>query len=510
MNFFKRAITSIKRRMGKTLILLILVFVLGNVIAGAISIEQAVKNTEANMRKKIGAIATAELDYEKMNKFDEEDYKNLKYINTEQINKIGELSYVKHYDYTAQRGLQTKTLKRYVNPDFESEMGRSYGLDGEEVTYFSLYGGQNTEPMEMKENKIKLVEGRLFTQEEIKSAIENKVLISKNLALTNNITIGSSIKLYEEIYKNEQLMRDMSVGVMPAPIKPVSTKEFEFEVIGIYDTIKEVKPNDEGKINISYLDEERENRIYTSNPVVINIASILDTESVRINPEIEGYNFQEYYTPIFVLEDPLELAKFKEEAGQFLPDYYRLIDNGGAFEQVAAPMKNMQWIASIVLYVAIGATLVILSLLITLFLRDRKHEIGIYLSLGEKKIKVIYQILTEVVIISFVAITLSLFSGNIIASVMSEKMLNNQIIAEQEKENSNNGGIVTYSSGGGTLEYLGYGVQISNEELIESYAVSLKPTIILMFYLIGLGTVLVSTLIPIVYIVRLNPKKIMM
>ena len=32
MNFFKRAITSITRKLGKTITLLILIFVLGNVI----------------------------------------------------------------------------------------------------------------------------------------------------------------------------------------------------------------------------------------------------------------------------------------------------------------------------------------------------------------------------------------------------------------------------------------------------------------------------------------------
>lgn len=61
-----------------------------------------------------------------------------------------------------------------------------------------------------------------------------------------------------------------------------------------------------------------------------------------------------------------------------------------------------------------------------------------------------------------------------------------------------------------TLDYLGYSNNITTEDLADSYAVSLGVITILMFYLVGIGTILVSTLIPIVYIVRLNPKKIMM
>ena len=73
--------------------------------------------------------------------------------------------------------------------------------------------------------------------------------------------------------------------------------------------------------------------------------------------------------------------------------------------------------------------------------------------------------------------------------------------------NEKDGEMVVY---GGVFEWMGYGSNITPEEVADSYNVSIGLGTIGMFYLIGLGTVLVSTIVPNVYILRLNPKKIMM
>ena len=41
-------------------------------------------------------------------------------------------------------------------------------------------------------------------------------------------------------------------------------------------------------------------------------------------------------------------------------------------------MKNMKWIANLILWGTVVAAIVKLSLLVTLFLYDRRKEIGIY------------------------------------------------------------------------------------------------------------------------------------
>lgn len=178
-------------------------------------------------------------------------------------------------------------------------------------------------------------------------------------------------------------------------------------------------------------------------------------------------------------------------------------------------MANLEWIASIILYVAIAATILILSLLITLFLRDRRHEMGIYLSLGERKFKIALQILSEVLCLAVIAVTLSVFSGNILAKSVSNGMLENQIIKEQEEaaseaQNNRNQGPAMNIIGRMGNQGNSSDVLAATQEMKESYTVTLNASVILLIYAVGIGTVIVSTLIPIVYTLRLKPKKILM
>ena len=278
----------------------------------------------------------------------------------------------------------------------------------------------------------------------------------------------------------------------------LATQNIELEIVGIFSVNRP-----KNKTDNDYMYDELENKIYTSNKVVENIVNFSVTEYKKIDQDaVDQYLSGITITPLFVLKDPLNLDKFKASITKDVPEYYKITDNSGNYKKIAAPMKNMKWISSVVLYVSIGATLLILSLLITLFLRDRKHEIGIYLALGERKYKVVSQILIEVLLISFAGITMSLFAGGIIASSVSKEMLNNELIAAADKPD------MYYD--GSSLDWLGYSATVSEEDLMSAYNVTLNGYTTLLFYIVGLTTVLVSTIVPIFYITRLIPKKVWM
>lgn len=75
MNFWRRALKSITRRKGKSVILFLVIFILGNVIAGAVAIQQSTVNVEKATKAKMGAKVTLDVDYEAFNK-DQEKMKN--------------------------------------------------------------------------------------------------------------------------------------------------------------------------------------------------------------------------------------------------------------------------------------------------------------------------------------------------------------------------------------------------------------------------------------------------
>lgn len=139
---------------------------------------------------------------------------------------------------------------------------------------------------------------------------------------------------------------------------------------------------------------------------------------------------------------------------------------------------------------SIFVTIAILSLVITLFLRDRKNELGIYVSLGEKTYKILFQIIVEVLLVSFLAISISIFTGKILATSASNQMI------ELQKSSDD---IV-----GGELSTL------NREEVTDEYAIHITLENMRAIYSISMTSVLVSTLLPVVYILRIKPKKILM
>lgn len=509
MNFMKRGFTSIIRRPGKTIILLIVVFILGNLIAGAISVKESVKNTQKVLRDKIGAVLSIEVDYDKINNSGNYDTQ-IKSIPVETIDSIGKSEYVKYYDYISKTWLNSSTLKAYYdNSQGGGEVGifmtkvaagnTSPSTGAGEVATFQITGGQNPKISDIEQGNITLFTGRTFNDDEIKNS-KTAILVSKNFAELNNLSVGQTIKLKREIYKyisdSEKILEPSIAAV----------KEFEFNIIGIFEPVKKANVDQNGAV--TYAINNYDNMIYATNTAVNYINQTINDVERSTNGE-SGVSYNNII-PVFVLKDQQKLEDFKTEMSYLLPENYKFTDNSSSYNNISAPMDNMDWIASIVLYVSTASTLIILSLLITLFLRDRKHEIGIYLSLGERRKNVILQIVMEVVCISFIAVTLSIFSGNIISGIMSQQMLENQIISDQQNNNGIGIPEVRIMKMPSELDMLGFSSTLTNDDLMEAYSVKLGLNTILLFYLVGMGSILLSTLVPIIYITRLNPKKIMM
>lgn len=109
-------------------------------------------------------------------------------------------------------------------------------------------------------------------------------------------------------------------------------------------------------------------------------------------------HYMRAYRPIYILNNPEERSDFVESASLMLPPDYQIQENNKSYAKVVEPLNSLTRLARQILLVSILASIVILSLVILLFLRDRKQELGIYLSLGEKKRTVLWQIMTEVLL----------------------------------------------------------------------------------------------------------------
>jgi putative ABC transport system permease protein len=389
--------------------------------------------------------------------------------------KIGGLSYVKYYDYSSETYINSTTLTQY-DPNM---------VEVPTISYFPIKGVQYAPILDIVNGNATLVNGRTFNESEITNA-DYVALISDKVAELNNIFVGDVIYLQNtfSIWKEDNTVEEVK-------------RDIALEVIGIFTPKVEQSEENNG----GWIDYTPFNRIYVPNGVVHAENRWMNEQYAIAYPDSNIKIDQIYITPTFVLNNPEDVESFRTEAKNLLPDYYKVTVSSDAYDSVAGPIKFIGSLSNIILYVAIGATILILSLVVILFLRDRKHELGIYLSLGESKSKVVGQILIEVLSIAIIAITLSLLTGNSIAESTSQSMMD---LRNEITGNTDNGGVIYKDMG----YYPTNGV--TEDDVLEAYKIEFSWDYVLILYGVCLGTVLLSSIAPMIYILRLKPKKIMM
>jgi len=529
MHFLKRSLVNITRKPAKSFVLLILVFLIGNLVSGAIFITNAVTTTEANLWATMPAFVTIEGN---MDFFEEYYLRNGNWPIIEDAPELGlfqeiaDLPYVTNYILSLEiLNLYSTQLQRYeqlnitqsdlpeeVELEWIEEDGSSLRWFGiENLEHFTMSGVQDSFFLDIQSGLIDLVDGRLFTRDEIESG-RNVALISRGLAEANDLQVGSIITLESRFWDttdwggipegwipSDELYRFMSDESL------FDRKVYELEIVGLFDS-------NTGHLDY-YLDpffsaqEEREinNRIYVPN-AVSEIAFNFRREtnfSMGFWDDITSFDeFMVSFRSIFILGNPRYMSDFRDAVSEILPPYLGVSDLSSIFSHMTSSMNQMLWIADIILYVSIIAMVLIISLTVILFLRDRKQEIGIYCALGEKKYKVASQILIEVLTVSMLAISLSVFSGNLISGSLSTQMIEAELINQQESSWS--GPDVSWN-----LRHFSPGF-MSVEEMMSAYDVALDSSTVLAFYSIALLTLSVSVIAPIIYVLKLNPKKILM
>lgn len=533
MNFFKRATTSILRRPGKTVILLLLIFILGTVISGAISVNGAVGNTEANLRRGMRPIVTFQEDWEAFNEhvdelgleWDDPDMPTTERLTPEMVREIGALPYVEYFEYSIPVHMEVEGLRNFSVWD-EDENNFIHESDVE-MAWLQMRGTSTTELLQARENVIEIVEGRSFQEVELTTVSDvNPIIISAAFARVNGLSLSDTMELpHRVVFPQPGHMWDQQWALNPENV--FAEEIFAFEIIGIFDAVEEIDLTDQSTEGHQTLD--RLNNVLSTLHIPNAVAEAMQRFTFEQQPlmiehmietdmelpewmEMDRDNLgnenneeeQLHITSIMLLNDPLEVDAFREAAGDILPDFWIVESLSGGFDAISSSMETLQGIAFWVLVVSVGATLLILSLLITLFLRDRRYEMGVYLALGEKKGKIISQILLEVVATAVIGITLSVFTGNMISGVMSRNMLRNELASEQTSEDGGWG--MTWNE----FAQLGLSSEMSPEDMLDAFDVSVNIQTIGLFYAVGLGAVIFSTIVPVIYIVTLNPKKVLM
>lgn len=502
------------RKFGKIVLQLLLIFIIGVVISGAISVQNAVLGLDENMRLNMKPIVSFDINWEMSDAYWEEVGESPLegFLTADIVREIAELPYVEYFVYFVEAQGLSRDLMAY-----------SYGRDANEHPLSEeeniiLYGTSTSELIQVTEELIEITQGRSFLDSEIDQlSVVSPVIISERFADLNQLSVGSTFALGVEIREIDPDEDIFDPHWIPIEMPIIAEETFEFEVVGMFDLVnRESFENadlheDEREILLSR-ERDRISQLLTMVHVPNSVAEAMQQFEAEHRLELlqdsdtlswmtqEG--FENRVSAMMLLHDPLDIDAFVEASEPLLPsEFWQVSYMTNDFDHVATAMENIQHVAQWLLFGSIGATILILGLLMSLFLHDRKHEIGIYLALGEKRAKIMMQILAEVATVTFVAMSLALFVGNQVSNMMTREMLRVEVLMPREREHN------------GSLMRLGFmqsAPDIYPEELMEIFDVSLDTGAIIIFYTIGLGTVILSTIVPIFYVTRLNPKKVLM
>jgi len=366
----KNAIAYITRKRNRTLIIFIILTIVLSCLYSCLTIMKSSNEIEKTL-------------YESSNSSISITKKDGKYFNVNQFKDIEKIKEVEkiiiQYDGLAK-------LKDAKVVSGEQRINRE-DLSDEFKNVVSFEATNNT-----KRNI--LFSSRVFTIKEGKNIEENdknSIIVHEEFAKQNNLKLGDEVNL--------ELLDIEESGKI---------KSHKFKIIGIFSGKKQetyTGLSSDFSENMVFVD-------YSTSQEILN-----KSENNKIANKILMYSSSAESTD-------LALNKLKEL--KIDESKYFVQKDSNAFEESLESVSGIKHMIKIMTYSIMLGGMVVLSLILILWLRERIYEIGIFLSIGTSKIQIIMQFIFELLFISIPSIISSLFLGNVLIKVIAGGLINSE------------------------------------------------------------------------------------
>ena len=202
------------------------------------------------------------------------------------------------------------------------------------------------------------------------------------------------------------------------------------------------------------------------------------------------------------MNDPIDLEQYVSDYQEKLNPYVILNSNNDAFLKYGKPLDIITYFADFLLMFVLINMVIMISTIICIFVKMREIEIGILLSMGIRKFNIILQMFIEVIIIGFIGISLSFFTGKVIAQKYGSEVLSLSLVQDNIVEDEQKG---IYSFG----NEKDYFENIDQQDIFENFQVNISSDIIIKIYLLSTIIIFISSLIPSLLIMIFDPNKIL-
>lgn len=500
MNFIKRGLLSLWAKKGRTLLLCavfsaILIFVLAG-----LTIKSAAEKATENAQNSLGATVTLAASREAMFGGGQNDTSTSDSSSTDSTSerreftstpvkvsdaeKIAALDNVKSYvlvtsgTATAGDGIEPITSSDTTSSSSTSDSsqqgpgGMSGGMGGKMQTGdFTITGvSSSADYSSFSDGTATLEDGEALTADD---AGTNNVLIEETLAESNDLSVGDTFKLTDSDGENEVTVT----------------------VKGIYSTTESASGI---AAQVSMLNPV--NTIYSYYTLANTLSGNTDEDTVD--------------SAIYTLSEPSKVTAFTKAAEKVIDtDTYDLTTDDQLYQSMITPLENVSSFAKNIVILVAVAGIIILTLIVMLMIRERRYEIGVLLSMGESRAKMIFQFFTEMFVTMLIALVIATFTGNIVGNVVGNQLLSQETTTSQTDTQTQQGGNNQQGNqnggpgGGGQMGGFNTAVQGSTE--IDDLNITVQPKEVAILAGLGLVISFFSILLSSFGILRLNPKKIL-
>ena len=522
MSGFKRAWLYIARRRGRSILLFLILFIVAVLALLGLTIKSSADREMDDLRLSLAGGFTMEINTDNDSLWTEGELRGPEgleslyreytgsFITREIIGRIMATDNVS--DYFVCQLAQGVWVDLVLRPgSFESDY-RLYQMYPElldtpplynTLDYYivrmqvtNLYGCTESDKHEnFRNGAFSLAEGRHIHRDD-----QNKAMISTYLAEQNGLSVGDKITTEAR----EGILRWS--GGFDGPVYNVLGEPVELEIVGLFDVNFTQEP-------YGYMYEyglaiyQREHQL-AENLIYCDLYSSEQIKEMLLDeggyPSVRGYKPElmkdAYEKATFFVDDPAALDDTIQavyDMDGIDPLEFSIEADDTAYRVSEQPLKNMSTIALIMLLAAVAGCVAILILLMNMWVKGRRREIGILLALGNGRRAIVLQLLLESIIIAAAALLLAVLLTGVFSDSLGsvvENMASPQVTDETYTVEMNDSLLPVISKAAADPVDLRYGLTAGN---------------ILLAALLVFGSVGLSVLISARNILKRKPREVL-
>ena len=416
----KRAFLYLRRKKARTALLFLLLFALSLSLAVGVTVWGSVGAVTRGIQQELGTSFVMRVpSYVKNDPAQYEDVKDVdgntqKYyvgprLNDDTIAQIvSQVDEISDYNAELYQYIHLEDVTLIPGMFSDNERGSLSDPLLDERMYmrkFStmIFGNTNTELYgEFQTGSFTLVEGRHITADD-----HSKVLVSDEFAERNRLSVGDSITV---------TLRGLG------DVSQIWGGPLSLEIVGIFH-VNGYQPtgNWVAESDITY------------NWMLSDIHTVKHLREASNAKLYSGRSTEQQYENVtFFVDDPAQLDpamdKLKTLDGLNVLDYEIAVDDT-MYKSTVDPLNDIRYAVAGAVLAITAACVIVLLIVFTMWVRSRRKEIAIYLSLGIRKVEIIRQFVLEATIVALAALILTYATCQQVPD-----MLGNQLLASIVEE----------------------------------------------------------------------------